>query len=43
MNQNQLEKRKDDADQSCVTQEIPVSEILGDSKWFKKRRENQLK
>lgn len=38
-NKQQLEKRKDDADQSCVTQEITLDQIEGDPKWFLKRRE----
>ena len=38
MNKKQLEKRKDDADQSCVSQDIPLDSIKGDSKWFQKRR-----
>lgn len=39
MNKKQLEKRKDKATQSYVKQEILVSEIDGDPKWFLKRRE----
>lgn len=41
MNKKQLEKRKDDADQSCVSQEIPLDQVMGDSKWFVKRRAHQ--
>jgi hypothetical protein len=38
MNKKQLEKRKDNADQSCISQEIPLESIKGDPKWFQKRR-----
>lgn len=40
MNKKQLDKRKDDADISCVSQEIPLKQLKkGDSKWFLKRKE----
>lgn len=42
MNKKQLSKRKDNADQSCVTQEITPDQVVGDSKWFLKRRATQL-
>jgi len=42
-NKKQLEKRKDDAGNSCVSQEIIISQSDGDSKWFLKRKEKQLK
>lgn len=42
-NRKQLEKRKDDADQACVTQEIPPAQVIGDSKWFIKRKEQLQK
>ena len=42
MNKKQLEKRKDDADHSCVTQEITPDQVVGDSKWFLKRRAEML-
>lgn len=42
-NKKQLEKRKDDACNSCVSQDIPLGQSDGDSKWFLKRKEKQLK
>ena len=42
-NKKQLEKRKDDAGNSCVSQEIIIGQSDGDSKWFLKRKEKQLK
>lgn len=38
VNRSQLEKRKDEADLSYATVDVPKSEIIGDSKWFLKRR-----
>jgi len=38
MNKKQLEIRKDNADISCATLDIPTVQITGDSKWFLKRK-----
>jgi len=42
MNKKQLVKRKDNASHSIVTQEITQDQVKGDSKWFIKRRAEQL-
>ncbi len=40
LNKSQLTKRKDDADISCISQDIPLAELQnGDHKWFLQRRE----
>jgi len=40
-NKKQLDKRKDGADQSCATQEITEDQVIGDSYWFKKKKERE--
>lgn len=42
-NKKQLDKRKDGANQSCVTQEITPDQVEGDPKWFLKRKAILLK
>ncbi len=38
MNRKQLDIRKDKADMSCASLDIPADQIEGDSKWFLKRK-----